>query len=73
MKLFDIILLSLAAAFFIIGIDQTIRLQRPIVDSYWLFMVVAACLIWLNLRKFNAKREGHTPPPPPTQSKPRRK
>ncbi|NJL14058.1 MAG: hypothetical protein HC913_14325 [Microscillaceae bacterium] len=73
MKLLDIILMSLATVFFIIGIDQTIRLQRPIVDSYWLFMVVAACLIWLNLRKFNPKKEGNTAPPPPTQSKPRRK
>lgn len=55
MKLFDYILLSLAVVFFIIGVDQVIRLNQEIIDTYWIFMMTAACLIWLNLRRTQQK------------------
>jgi len=49
MKLFDIILLSLATGFLIIGIGQTI--YGKFIESYWIFMLSAAALIWYNMRK----------------------
>lgn len=48
MKLVDYILLSLAAVFFIVGIDQTMKRY----DGYWAFMLAVAFLILLNYRKF---------------------
>lgn len=48
MKLIDYILLSLAAVFLIIGIDQTMKRY----DGYWAFMIAVLCLILLNYRKF---------------------
>ncbi len=60
MKTLDYVLLSIATVFFIIGVDQIIRLRQDIVDTYWIFMATAVCLIWLNLRKAQQKNEANT-------------
>lgn len=49
MKLIDSLLLSSIAAFLIIALYQTVVFG--ILYSYWLFMVVAGCVLWLNMRK----------------------
>ncbi len=53
MKLLDYILLSLAAVFLIIGIDQTMKRY----DGYWAFMLAVVSLIFLNYRKFLKEKE----------------
>lgn len=60
MKFFDYVLLSLAVVFFIIGIDQIIRLGQEIIDTYWIFMMTAMCLIWLSLRRNQQKEQEST-------------
>lgn len=52
MKLLDYILLTLAAVFLIIGIDQTMKRY----DGYWAFMLAVLFLILLNYRKFSQKK-----------------
>jgi TM2 domain-containing membrane protein YozV len=60
-KLADIIILSTAVAFFIIGVHQLFvfsearGLQDGIMASYWIFMVVAALLMWIKFRKDKIK------------------
>ncbi len=60
-KLADIIILSLAVALFIIGVHQLFvfsearGLQDGIMASYWIFMVVAALLMWMKFRKDKIK------------------
>lgn len=49
MKLLDSLLLSSVVAFLIIGIYHTIL--HGIIYSYWLFMLVAFGLLWLNIRQ----------------------
>ncbi len=74
MKTLDYVLLSIATVFFIIGVDQIIRLKYAIVDTYWIFMVTAMCLIWLNLRKAQQKNEANPPSKPnPDGTNPKKK
>jgi len=49
MKLLDSLLLSGVTAFLIIGVYHTFL--YGIIYSYWLFMVVAFGILWLNARK----------------------
>ncbi len=55
MKMFDTILLSLAAGIFIIGIHQTMK--WGLVYSYWIIMLSVAILLWYNLRKQKRKQD----------------
>ena len=49
MKLLDAILLPVVMGILVIAIHQTV--MYGIVYSYWLYMVVAFGLFWLNIRK----------------------
>ena len=53
MKLLDIILLSLAAGFFIIGVHQLITIG--LAQAYWVFMLSTVLLIWYQIRKKSQK------------------
>ena len=49
MKLAETIFLSLAVAFFIIGVHQTFFVG--IIESYWLFMLSVAMLLLYRMKK----------------------
>ena len=49
MKLFDVLVLSIAVAFLIIGIDQTLSMGFE--KSYWAFMLVLILIFVYTLRK----------------------
>jgi len=49
MKLFDVLVLSLAVAFLIIGIDQTFSMGFE--KSYWAFMLALVLIFVYTLRK----------------------
>lgn len=53
MKLFDTIILSLAAGFFIIGVHQLITIG--LAQAYWIFMLLTILLIWYQIRKKSRK------------------
>ena len=53
MKLSDIIILSLAVAFLIIGIHQV--MTYGLASAYWALMLALILLFLLNLRKRKAK------------------
>ena len=53
MKLIDIILLSLAVAFLIIGIHQTMTLSLG--KAYWALMLTMILFFVINLRKKKSK------------------
>jgi hypothetical protein len=55
MKLKDTIILSLAVAFFLMGLHQTVK--YGIMYSYWLIMLSVAFLLWFNLRKQKNKKQ----------------
>ncbi len=69
MKFFDYVLLSLAVVFFIIGVDQIIRLGQEIIDTYWIFMINVLCLTWLSLRRNQQKEQEPTPKKAPRHTK----
>lgn len=54
MKLFDVIIFSLAVVLFIIGVHQTIMVGFSY--SYWLFMLCTGLLLWYNYRKNSRKQ-----------------
>ena len=58
-NLIDIIVLSLAAVFLIIGIHQTITVGFG--QSYWLFMLSIALLLYQQIRKARKKQEESQP------------
>ncbi len=70
MKLIDIILLSLAAGFFIIGVHQlvvitnNVNLNVGLAQSYWVFMLSVTLFLTFQLRK--KKREADEKAPPPS-------
>ena len=49
MKLFDIILLSLAVVFVIISINEI--MNRGFLQSYWLIMITMVLFFYYNYRK----------------------
>ncbi len=55
-RLTDMILFSLAVAFTIIGIHQS--MVNGIAASYWIFMLVFSALIAYNYRKIYLKKKG---------------
>jgi len=55
MKLSDILLLGLALAFIIIGIDQTIVLGFK--HAYWAFMAALTLFFVFNMKKNKQKQE----------------
>lgn len=54
MKLFDAILLSLSAGFFIIGVHQVMTLG--ITYAYWILMLSMLLLFWYRVRKKKEQR-----------------
>lgn len=58
MKLFDVIIFSLAVGLFIIGVHQTMVLG--ISYSYWIFMFMISLLFLYRLRKQNRKNKNIT-------------
>ncbi len=55
MKLTEIILFSLAVAFFIIGVHQAFTVG--LLESYWIFMFTAGLLLLYKIKKNNSKPE----------------
>jgi hypothetical protein len=55
MKFLDVLLLSMALVFLVIGIDQSIKFG--IQASYWAFMCSAGFLFWYQYR-YKARKEG---------------
>jgi len=55
MKLVDVILLSMALVFLVIGIDQSIK--YGIQASYWAFMFSVGFLFWYQYL-YKARKEG---------------
>ena len=57
MKIIDIIILSLAVGFFIIGVHQLFifseggNLGQGLMASYWIFMLSSLLLIWFKFRR----------------------
>jgi hypothetical protein len=49
MKLADILILSIAIVFLIIGIDQVMK--NGIADAYWAFMLALVLFFVFNLRR----------------------
>lgn len=58
-NLIDIIVLSLAAVFLIIGIHQTITVGFG--QSYWLYMLSIGLLLYQQIRKARKKQEENQP------------
>jgi 4-hydroxybenzoate polyprenyltransferase len=58
-NLIDIIVLSLAAVSLIIGIHQTITVGFG--ESYWIFMLSIAFLLYQQIRKVKKKQEENQP------------
>ncbi len=72
MKLVDTIILSLAVAFFVIGVHQVFYVG--VAASYWLFMLSGGLVLWFKLRKDKAGAQTQaTNPQPVTQAKPAKK
>jgi hypothetical protein len=71
MKLIDIILLSLAAGFFIIGVHQLVvitnneNLNVGLAQSYWVFMLSVTLFLTFQLRKKKQEAEQKASPPSP--------
>ncbi len=55
MKIVDVVLLSMALVFLVIGVDQSIK--YGIQASYWAFMFSAGFLFWYQYR-YKARKEG---------------
>jgi len=55
MKIVDVVLLSMALVFLVIGVDQSIK--YGIQASYWAFMFSAGFLFWYQYRR-KARKEG---------------
>ncbi|GEM_PF-424716 len=70
-KLVDTIILSLAVAFFVIGVHQVFYVG--IAASYWLFMLSGGLVLWFKLRKDKAGAPEATNPQPVSQTKPAKK
>ncbi|MBD0255122.1 MAG: hypothetical protein ICV83_05340 [Cytophagales bacterium] len=70
MKLIDIILLSLAAGFFIIGVHQLVvitnneNLNVGLAQSYWVFMLSVTLFLVFQLRKKKQEADQKAAPPP---------
>jgi hypothetical protein len=70
MKLIDIILLSLAAGFFIIGVHQLVvitnneTLNVGLARSYWVFMLSVTLFLIFQLRKKKQEAAEKAAPPP---------
>jgi amino acid permease len=82
MKLTDIVLLSLAAAFTIIGVHQLIVITNNesftvgFTHSYWIFMLSISLFLFYQLRKKKAQaaeKAAQTPGRPSRNPKPVRK
>ncbi len=62
-KLLDSLIFSGAVALFIIGVHQLFMFSEArgvkdgIMASYWIFMLVAALLMWFKFRKDKVKNE----------------
>ncbi len=54
MKLLDSLLFSFAILFMLIGIHQAMTVGYA--NSYWLFMLALATLMWYQVRKKNQKK-----------------
>jgi hypothetical protein len=73
MKLTDIILLSLAAGFFIIGVHQLVvitnneNLNVGLAQSYWVFMLSVTLFLTFQLRKKKQEASEKAVPPPPAK------
>jgi len=73
MKLTDIILLSLAAGFFIIGVHQLVvitnneNLNVGLAQSYWVFMLSVSLFLIFQLRKKKQEAAEKAAPPPPAK------
>jgi hypothetical protein len=69
MKLIDIILLSLAAGFFIIGVHQLVvitnneSLNVGLAQSYWVFMLSVTLFLTFQLRKKKQEAAEKATPP----------
>jgi hypothetical protein len=71
MKLIDASILSIALAFIVVGIHQT--MVNGIGFSYSLFMFAVGLLFWFQLRRNKALEEIKTPPQTPKKSSKSRK
>ena len=73
MKLIDIILLSLAAGFFIIGVHQLVvitnneNLNVGLAQSYWVFMLSVTLFLTFQLRKKKQEAADEKAAPPPAK------
>ena len=71
MKLIDIILLSLAAGFLIIGVNQLVvitnneNLNLGLAQSYWVFMLSVTLFLTFQLRKKKQEAAAKATPPTP--------
>jgi hypothetical protein len=76
MKLIDIILLSLAAGFFIIGVHQLVvitnneNLNVGLAQSYWVFMLSVTLFLTFQLRKKKQEADQNAAPPPGKATRP---
>lgn len=70
MKLLDVLILSLALAFSIIGIHQSMTVG--IGGSYFIFMFAAGLLFWFQLRRNKAIAAEKESPVPSKQKKKRK-
>jgi hypothetical protein len=76
MKLIDIILLSLAAGFFIIGVHQLVvitnneNLNVGLAQSYWVFMLSVTLFLTFQLRKKKQEADQNATPPPGKAARP---
>ena len=64
-KLIDTLILSASMALFMIGVHQLFMfsevrgLKDGVMASYWIFMLVAALVMWLKTRKDKQKNAGN--------------
>ena len=76
MKLTDIILLSLAAGFFIIGVHQLVvitnnqNLNVGLAQSYWVFMLSVSLFLIFQLRKKKQEAAQKADSPPAKATRP---
>jgi hypothetical protein len=63
MRVPDVVILSLCATLFVIGVHQAITVG--FVHSYWLIMLSSVLLLWYKSRR----RKESSPPPPAKKSK----
>lgn len=67
MKLKETILLSLSAAFLLIGIHQAMKFG--VQNSYFFFMLSAGLFLWYTLRKKQGEENGKARNPNPAKQK----